>query len=134
MSQKPAFSLLQPSGVKIEYKILPEQVMHDLGLDAFCKEISGDATERRMIANVLSKISSDPAVSVYRRQIFGDIYRFQRHTIHERCSGNNSCIIIDLALIDSFKLSLVLVYKSFVFETSGIIDNEIELFISSFKL
>ena len=75
MSQKPAFSLLQPSGVKIEYKILPEQVMHDLGLDAFCKEISGDATERRMIANVLSKISSDPAVSVYRRQIFGDIYR-----------------------------------------------------------
>ena len=63
MSQKPAFSLLQPSGVKIEYKILPEQVMHDLGLDAFCKEISGDATERRMIANVLSKISSDPAVS-----------------------------------------------------------------------
>ncbi len=74
MSQKPGFSLMQPSA-NIEYRTLPDHVMHDLGLDDFCKEISGDATERRMIANVLSGISSDPSVAIYRQQIFGDIFR-----------------------------------------------------------
>ena len=75
MNHNIQFSLLQPAAVKVEYRTLPEYVMHDLGLDVFCKEISGDATERKMIANVLSKITADPSVAIYRREIFGDIYR-----------------------------------------------------------
>ena len=63
MSLKPGFSLMQPSA-NIEYRTLPDHVMHDLGLDDFCKEISGDATERRMIANVLSGISSAISIGV----------------------------------------------------------------------
>ena len=74
MNTNRKFSLMQPEGAMNEYRTLPEYVMHDLGLDAFCKEISSDASERRMITNVLSKITDDPAVAVYRQQIFKDIY------------------------------------------------------------
>ena len=75
MNQGSVFSLLQPAGADIEYRRLPENVMHDLGIEAFCQEISADARERRLIANVLSQITDDPDVAAYRRQIFGDILR-----------------------------------------------------------
>ena len=75
MDRSTGFSLMQPAGADAEYRILPDNVMHDLGLDAFCAEISGDSKERRLITNVLSKLSPDPAVAVYRQQIFGDIFR-----------------------------------------------------------
>ena len=75
MKQGSGFSLLQPRGTDIEYRRLSDNVMHDLGLDIFCREISSDAKERRLIANVLSQITDDPNVPVYRQQIFGDILR-----------------------------------------------------------
>ena len=75
MKQGSGFSLLLPIGIDIEYHRLPDHVMHDLGLDTFCQEISSDVKERRLVANVLSQISDDPNVAVYRQQIFGDIFR-----------------------------------------------------------
>ena len=75
MSKHTGFSLMQPDGADIVYRRLPDHVMHDLGLDTFCQEVSGDAKERRMIANVLSQITDDVNVAEYRRQIFGDILR-----------------------------------------------------------
>ena len=75
MDRSTGFSLMQPAGADAEYRILPDNVMHDLGLDTFCAEIPGDSKERRLITNVLSKLSPDPAVAVYRQQIFGDIFR-----------------------------------------------------------
>lgn len=69
------FSLLQPVGMDVEYRCLPDYVIHDLGLDTFCQEVSGDAKERRMIFNVLSKITDDANVAAYRQHIFGDILR-----------------------------------------------------------
>ena len=75
MKQSSGFSLMQPVGAEIEYCRLPDHVLHDLGLDVFCKEISDDAKERRFIMNVLSNLSPDPAVALYRQQIFGDILR-----------------------------------------------------------
>ncbi|MBQ6696290.1 MAG: DNA mismatch repair protein [Lachnospiraceae bacterium] len=75
MNQGSGFSLMQPGGADIEYHRLPDQVMHDLGLDAFCQEIASDAKERRLIINMLSNISPDPAVAIYRQQIFEDILR-----------------------------------------------------------
>ena len=79
------FSLMQPVGAGIEYHRLPECVMHDIGLDSFCQEISSDAKERRLITNVLSQITDNPNVAAYRRQIFGDILRLPelRKTIME---------------------------------------------------
>lgn len=75
MNQKTGFSLLQPFGIDIEYRRIPDHVMHDLGLDTFFQEISTDAKERRLVANVLSQISDDPKVAAYRQHIFGDIFR-----------------------------------------------------------
>ena len=69
MKQGYGFSLLQPVGADIEYRRLPDHVIHDLGLDVFCQEISSDAKECRLIENVLSQISDDPNVAVYRQQI-----------------------------------------------------------------
>ena len=75
MNQKTGFSLLQPFGMDIEYRRIPDHVMHDLGLDTFCQEISSDGKECRLVADVLSQISDDPKVAAYRQHIFGDIFR-----------------------------------------------------------
>ena len=69
------FSLMQPSAAEIEYHRLPDNVIHDLGLETFLQEISNDPKERRLITNVLSEIAPDPSVASYRQQIFGDILR-----------------------------------------------------------
>ena len=75
MNQKTEVSLLQPFGIDIEYRRIPDHVMHDLGLDTFCQEISSDGKECRLVADVLSQISDDPKVAAYRQHIFGDIFR-----------------------------------------------------------
>ena len=75
MNRSFGFSLMQPVGADTEYRRLPDHVLHDLGLDALCQEISSEPKELRLITNVLSNISPDPAVAVYRQQIFGDILR-----------------------------------------------------------
>ena len=66
---------MQPVGTDIEYRRLPDQVIHDLGLENFCQAISSDSAERRFIANVLSQITADVNVAAYRRKIFVDIFR-----------------------------------------------------------
>ena len=66
---------MQPVGADIEYRRLPDNVMHDLGLDTLCQEISTDAKQRRLISNLLSQVTDDPSVAAYRQQIFGDIVR-----------------------------------------------------------
>ena len=75
MNQQAGFSLLQPAGKDIEYRRLPDHVLHDLGLEAFCQAVSGDAKVRRLITNVLSQMTDDADVAAYRREIFGDILR-----------------------------------------------------------
>ena len=75
MNNNMGFSLIQPAGNDAVYRRLPDNVIHDLGLEEFCKAISGDAREQRLITNVLSQITDDVSVAEYRRQIFGDIIR-----------------------------------------------------------
>jgi len=75
MNQNAGFSLLQPAGTAAVYRRLPDHVLHDLGLEMFCQALSGDAAERRLITNVLSQMTDDVKVAVYRRQIFSDILR-----------------------------------------------------------
>lgn len=85
MKKDPGFSLMQPMGTDAEYHRLPDNVLHDLGLDAFFGEISTDAKERRFIMNVISQVTDDPKVAAYRQQIFGDILRLPelRNTMME---------------------------------------------------
>ena len=75
MKQNTGFSLLQPKGADVTYRTLPDNVLHDLGFDAFFQEVSTDARECRFITNVISRITDDPKVAEYRREIFGDILR-----------------------------------------------------------
>lgn len=75
MNHPTGFSLLQPAGKASGYRRLPDHVLHDLGLEAFCEALSGDAGERRFITNILSQITDDADVAVYRREIFADILR-----------------------------------------------------------
>jgi hypothetical protein len=85
MKKDPGFSLMQPMGTDAGYHRLPDNVLHDLGLDAFFGEISTDAKERRFITNVISQVTDDPKVAAYRQQIFGDILRLPelRNTMME---------------------------------------------------
>ena len=66
---------MHPVGTDIKYRRLPDHVMHDLGLEAFCQALSSDAAERRLVTNILSQITDDADVAAYRRQIFADIIR-----------------------------------------------------------
>ena len=66
---------MQPIKSNPEYRRLPDHVMHDLGLEAFCKAASDDDKERRLITNVLSQITDDVSVADYRRAIFADILK-----------------------------------------------------------
>ena len=85
MEQSSGFSLMHPIGADIEYRRLPDHILHDLGLEAFCEAVSSDNRERRMITNVLSQITDNANVASYRQQIFGDILRLPelRKTILE---------------------------------------------------
>ena len=75
MNNQTGFSLMKPAGTDAVYHRLPDHVMHDLGLEDFCKAVSNDNKERRMITNVLSQITDDANVAAYRCQIFEDILR-----------------------------------------------------------
>ena len=75
MDKHTGFSLLHPAGTDPGYRRLPDNVLHDLGLEAFCRAVSEDEKERRLITNVLSQITDNADVAAYRREIFADIIR-----------------------------------------------------------
>ena len=73
MGQHNGFSLLTPNGTDAEFHRLPDNVIHDLGLEAFIQALSGSPDEQRLIINVLSQITDNADVAEYRREIFADI-------------------------------------------------------------
>ncbi|MBR1824066.1 MAG: DNA mismatch repair protein [Ruminococcus sp.] len=66
-------SILFPDGSTDGFRELPETVIHDLGLDTICTEITDDPKEQRLILNILSNTSPDPRVTDYRQKVFADI-------------------------------------------------------------
>ena len=69
------FSIIFPDLGNIEYKQMSETTFHDLGLDSFCKDLTKDINEQNMIKNIISNMTSDPRVAVYRQKVFADILR-----------------------------------------------------------
>lgn len=67
------FSLLTPRGKEANYKKLESSTFHDLGLDVICKEVTSEPKEQIIISEIISNISSDPAVTNYRQEIFEDL-------------------------------------------------------------
>ncbi len=66
------YSLLFPKE-DAEYRTLSPTVIHDLGLDAVCRQIAPKEAEQNLLVNTLSKITADPYVIKYRCDVFEDI-------------------------------------------------------------
>ncbi|MBQ8959948.1 MAG: DNA mismatch repair protein [Ruminococcus sp.] len=75
MKRSDHFSILYPYSESGTFSRLSEAACHDIGLDTFCQAVSTDPKERRLIMNVLSRLSPDPATALFRQQVFGDILR-----------------------------------------------------------
>ena len=66
------YSLLVPA-VEHSYRTLSSVVMHDLGLDVICRQLSANESEQNYIMGVMSRIYADPSVTKYRCGVFDDI-------------------------------------------------------------
>ena len=66
------YSLLVPAG-EHSYRTLSSVVMHDLGLDAICRQLTANESEQNYIMGVMSRIYADPTVTKYRCGVFDDI-------------------------------------------------------------
>ena len=73
MSGDKKFSLLFPRGTKVDYKKIENSTFHDLGLDLICKEVTSEPKEQVVIADILSHMTADPAVTNYRQDVFEDL-------------------------------------------------------------
>ncbi len=69
-------SLLHPTGHGDDYTQLSDVVVHDLGFDAICEQLSDKEPEKRMILRIMSRMTPDPYVAKYRGDIFDDIMKY----------------------------------------------------------
>lgn len=72
MTQK--ISLLAPGDASAQTRTLSEETVHDLGMDSILKAVTPKEQEQNMILRVMSEMTSDPAVTQYRCDVFDDIY------------------------------------------------------------
>ena len=75
-------SLLHPPGVDPKYQMLPEETAHDLSLEQICAELTQMEPERNLIRRTMMRISGDPQVIKYRCDIFEDILRCAKNSMH----------------------------------------------------
>ena len=68
-------SLLFPDQDRVEYRMIPEETWHDLGLDTLVEKLTAQPQEQMMIAQVMRGMTPDPAVTAFRCGVFEDILR-----------------------------------------------------------
>ena len=73
MKENSRFSILFPYYEDTKYKQLSDSACHDLGLDTICRELTSDIKEQNLIMSIISNMTSDPRVAVYRQRVFVDI-------------------------------------------------------------
>lgn len=73
MKENNRFSILFPYYEDTKYKQLSDLACHDLGLDIICRELTSDIKEQNLIMSIISNMTSDPRVAVYRQRVFVDI-------------------------------------------------------------
>lgn len=73
MKSDNTFSILYPTLEGANFKQLTPTACHDLGLDVICKKLTSDPKEQNMIMGVLSNMTSNPGVALYRQKVFVDI-------------------------------------------------------------
>lgn len=75
MKNNRQFSILFPYYEDTKYRQLSDTACHDLGLDIICKELTDNPEERNFIMNVISNMTADPRVALYRQKVFADILK-----------------------------------------------------------
>jgi len=75
MENKRRYSILYPDFEGVEYKKLSETTCHDLALDLLCEKVADNSKELNMIKGIISHMTSDPRVAVYRQKVFCDILK-----------------------------------------------------------
>ena len=70
-------TLLFPWQDRVIYRSLPDETLHDLGLDEMARKVTADGKEQAMILQVLRNVSPDPAVARFRADVFDDLYHHQ---------------------------------------------------------
>ena len=68
-------NLLFPDQDRVEYRMIPEETWHDLGLDTLVEKLTAQPQEQMMIAQVMRGMTPDPAVTAFRCGVFEDILR-----------------------------------------------------------
>ena len=68
-------SLLFPFQDRIEYRMIPEEAWHDLGLDAVTEKVTAQPQEQAMIGQVMRSLTPDPEVAAFRCGVFEELLR-----------------------------------------------------------
>ena len=73
-SGKSRLTILFPGQDRITYRLMPEETLHDLGLDSLIREVTSDAKEQALLLQVLRSLSPEASVARYRADVFDDLY------------------------------------------------------------
>ena len=68
-------SILFPRQDEVEYREVPEETWHDLGLDALTEKVASQPQEVPLLRRVMGALTPDPAVAAFRADVFEDILR-----------------------------------------------------------
>ena len=68
-------SILFPYQDEVEYREIPEESWHDLGLDALTEKVAAKPQEIPLISRVMMCLSPDPRVAAFRSGVFEDMMR-----------------------------------------------------------
>ncbi len=72
--KKDSLSILFPCQDQVEYRLLPDETWHDLGLDLLTEKIAAKPQEVPLLKRVMSSLSANPSVSRFRIDVFDDLY------------------------------------------------------------
>ena len=72
------FSLFKPQDYEVSYKTLSKEAINDLSVDFICSALTKDPYELNIIKDLLIKITDDPKVIEYRRDVFEDFLNFPK--------------------------------------------------------
>lgn len=70
---QPKLSILFPRQDEVEYREIPEESWHDLGLDGLTEKVAKKPQEVPLLRRVMMFLTPDPAVAAYRADVFEDI-------------------------------------------------------------
>ena len=71
--KQPKLSILFPEQDRIIYETVPAETWHDLGLDSIVEKVASQPQEVPLLQRVMTSLTSDPAVSRYRADVFEDL-------------------------------------------------------------